>query len=217
MFVFGSVGDICPAGHFCPKGSKRPQPCTLGYYCQHAGLPSPTAQCSEGFYCNDSSSVPNQYQCPPGYYCTKGTGVPYACPRGTFSNTHGNVKEGDCRNCTAGKYCAGTGLDKPTSDCDATYYCPGGQDTGTPIGLECPEGHYCPGGSGAPRRCESGKFQNEKKTSSCKICPEGYYCNTTLAAVITPVVCEVGHYCPPGTGNYRDYPCPESKYSFTHL
>lgn len=217
LCMYYSLGDICPAGYFCPLGSKRPNPCTLGYYCAHAGLKTPTARCSAGYYCNDSSTTPNQAKCPPGYYCPNGTGVPKACPAGTFSGTYGNVKLEDCQNCTSGRYCAGTGLDNPTDDCAAGYYCPGGQSTSTPLGMECTRGHYCPRGSPLPRRCKNGEYQNEPQKESCKTCLARYYCNNTFSAVINPVLCETGHYCPEGTGDYRDYPCPERKYSWLLL
>ena len=205
------TGDICPAGHYCPRGSPRPLPCRLGQYCQHAGLPSPTAACYAAYYCNDSSTVPDQFECPVGHYCPNGTGIPKACPAGTFSNTVRNTKVDNCRNCTAGSFCAGTGNFAPTRKCSARYYCPGGQQTATPSEFLCTAGHHCPEGSDLPKPCGNGTYQNEVGQSSCKICPERWYCDGTNGPVVNATICPKGHYCPEGTSSYRDFPCPESE------
>ena len=155
--------------------------------------------------------MPNQFECPTGYYCPIGTGVPKACPAGTFSDTRRNRKVEDCRNCTAGEYCAGTGLSAPTDKCSPNFYCPGGQDTATPAEYVCTKGHYCPRGTEIPKRCENGTYQNEEGKSFCKNCPSGYYCDPMISPVITPSICEKGHYCPYKTTSYRDFSCPERK------
>lgn len=218
-FVFCGflTGDICPAGHYCPQGSFRPLPCKLGQYCPHAAMASPQGNCTAGYYCNDSSTVPDQFDCPVGHYCPSGTGIPVPCPAGKFSNTPRNVGIGNCRDCTPGSYCAGTGNFAPTRECAAGFYCPGGQSTATPADYPCTPGHFCKEGTAQPVRCENGTFQNEQGKSFCKTCPDGYYCDATNAAVVNASLCPYGYYCPSGTGNYRDFPCPERKYlSFSH-
>lgn len=67
----------------------------------------------------------------------------------------------------AGWYCAVEGLDAPTGQCNATYYCGGGAVVATPDSMSadgyqgdtcvdrsngttndiCPPGHYCPRGT----------------------------------------------------------------------
>ena len=206
-------GDICPAGYFCPRGSSRPLPCKLGQYCPQAALDEPVGNCTAGYYCNDSSTVPDQFDCPIGHYCPSGTGIPVPCPQGKFSNTIKNTELADCRDCTPGSFCAGTGNFAPTDECAANYYCPGGQGTATPGEYLCTAGHFCKVGTPQPVRCENGTFQNEAGKSSCKSCPAGYYCDATNAAVVNATLCPPGHYCPSRTGDYRDFPCPERKYS----
>lgn len=206
------AGDICPAGYYCPRGSSRPMPCKLGQYCPHAALAEPVGNCTAGYYCNDSSTVPDQFVCPIGHYCPSGTGIPVPCPEGKFSDTMKNIELANCEDCTAGRYCAGTGNFAPTEKCAANYYCPGGQSTATPGEYLCTPGHFCKVGTEHPVRCENGTFQNERGKSSCKTCPEGSHCDATNAAVVNATLCPRGYYCPAGTGNYRDYPCPERKY-----
>ncbi|EDO39339.1 predicted protein, partial [Nematostella vectensis] len=213
MISVSPLGDICPAGHYCPEGSEKPRSCDLGSYCARAGLSTPSDQCTAGFFCNESSTVPNQHQCLAGHYCPRGTGIPEPCPSGTFSGSLGNTGPSNCRNCTAGKYCAGNGLEAPTADCNPSFYCPGGQATGSPSEYGCITGHRCPRGSPTPERCPSGYYQNEVLQSNCKVCPAGFYCNATYNGVVIPVLCEAGHFCPEGTGNYRDHPCPERTFS----
>lgn len=46
-------GDVCPMGHFCPRGSGSPRPCPVGSF-----LPEPGA-----------STPSHCHSCPPGKYC----------------------------------------------------------------------------------------------------------------------------------------------------
>lgn len=175
-------------------------------------MTTPQGNCSAGYYCNDSSTVPDQFDCPVGHYCPSGTGIPVPCPAGKFSNTPKNTELRDCRDCTPGSFCAGTGNFAATNKCSPQYYCPGGQSTATPSEYLCTPGHFCKEGTAQPVRCENGTFQNEQGKSSCKTCPDGHYCDATNAAVVNATLCPKGYYCPSGTGNYRDFPCPERKY-----
>lgn len=61
----------------------------------------------------------------------------------------------------AGTYCTGYGLTEPTANCSGGYYCPGGQNTSTPVEYQCTPGHYCPIGSDAEVSCPSGEYQDE--------------------------------------------------------
>jgi len=87
-----------------------------------------------------------------------------------------NINETDCLPCTAGKYCQSYGLATPTGDCDAGYYCPGGQSTAKPTTYSCSPGHFCPTGSWNETGCPSGYYQPHWKQSTCDICPAGSYC-----------------------------------------
>ncbi len=115
------LGDICPAGHYCPKGSTEPLKCKGGMYCGRAGLPSPSGNCSAGFYCNESATVPNQFECYPGHFCTAGTEIPQACEKGTFASGVQNKRPEDCVDCTGGYYCGERGRSNPTGPCAARY------------------------------------------------------------------------------------------------
>ena len=117
--IYLFLGDICPAGHYCPTGSTEPRKCLSGMYCGRAGLSAPTGNCSAGYYCNASSTVPNQFECYPGYYCPAGTGIPYACEKGTYASGVKNTRREDCVNCTGGYYCGERGRSNPTSACAA--------------------------------------------------------------------------------------------------
>jgi len=58
---------------------------------------------------------------------------------------------GECTDCTAGSYCAETGLTEPTGLCYAGYICVLGASTPTPddyvTGRPCDAGKYCVNGS----------------------------------------------------------------------
>jgi len=77
-----------------------------------------------------------------------------------------------CTLCLAGQYCATSGADQPTGNCDAGYYCITGSAVPNPHGELnvlgeisgdiCPEGSYCPVGSFEPTGCPAGTFSNAK-------------------------------------------------------
>ena len=91
-----------------------------------------------GYYCTleSNSSTPTDGMtgniCPVGHYCTIGSNTPAPCDLGTYLDVTQQDDASDCKLCTPGQYCAGAGLDWPTGNCSAGYYCPGGQNTSTP-------------------------------------------------------------------------------------
>ena len=91
-----------------------------------------------GYYCTleSNSSTPTDGMtgniCPVGHYCTIGSSTPAPCDLGTYLDVTQQDDPSDCKLCTPGQYCAGAGLDWPTGNCSAGYYCPGGQNTSTP-------------------------------------------------------------------------------------
>lgn len=196
-------------------------PILLGYYCDASTLANATAPCDPGFFCVLGAKVSNPRDnktgnvCPKGRYCERGTYSPTPCPEGTFSNSTENKNVSDCSPCLAGYYCGSQGLDGPTNECDGGYYCPPGQSSSRPTNFECTPGHYCPPGSPIQLTCESGSYQDEYKGSSCKECPEGYYCDATLINVThcvhgvqLPSPCVPGHFCLNGTKSAKQHPCP---------
>ncbi|PIK35709.1 hypothetical protein BSL78_27465 [Apostichopus japonicus] len=209
-------GGICQEGTYCPEGSCLPTLCDPGTYCQTDGLDSPTGNCSAGYYCvlGASSPAPNDTTgavCRVGHYCPEGSEAQMPCPTGYFLNSVGNDALEDCLDCTPGWYCPGDGRELPLALCDAGYYCPLGQNVSSPPSYRCPVGHFCEEGSFAPTRCENGTYQDVEGESSCKECPQGYFCDNTVEPVVLnndTTRCPSGHYCPPGTRYDTEYPCP---------
>jgi len=212
-----STGGECQPGFYCEEGSHEPTPCTGGYYCGTKGLSAVSNKCDPGWYCTSGAKVSQPKDgvtgniCPPGKYCTLGTKLPQLCPQGRYSNNTGNKAESDCIQCTNGSYCQGLGNTKPTGLCDPGFYCPSGQHSSKPFA--CTKGHYCSRGSPAPIKCPSGTYQDETQKDSCKMCPEGYYCdNTNDLSSFTPYLCPKGYYCPNGTKFSTQYGCPNGTY-----
>ena len=206
-------GGRCLAGYYCTMGSAEPLPCPRGKYCASNELSSPTGNCSAGYYCNLRSQVPNPVgtsqgdECPRGYYCPEGTVSAIPCNPGYFLDSKLSKNASFCKMCTAGKYCNGSGLPAPTGDCSPGYYCTPGQSSSTAI--SCPQGFYCVGGKGHAEPCLSGTYQDQLAQSTCKTCPEQYYCNATFGPVVNYAlyICPAGHYCPNGTKFSTEYPC----------
>lgn len=46
------------------------------------------------------------------------------------------------------------------------------------------QGHYCPSGSHQALRCLSGTYQDQTGQSECIQCPQGHFCDNTIAPVV---------------------------------
>ena len=218
----GEGGSFCSEGFFCPEGSVAPIPCTNGSYCDRPFLESPSGPCAAGYYCRIGSKVPTPIGndsigdiCPAGHYCPLESSFPLPCPPGTYSNVIGNIDYQNCSMCPAGMFCEENGGIAPTGNCSAGYYCPGGQDIATPIGLLCPAGHFCSAASFEPCLCPPGTYQNQTGQTRCLVCPEGYVCDSTIEPIVTldGRLCSPGSYCPSGTQYELQYTCPPGTYS----
>mmetsp|Transcript_6632 Transcript_6632/g.24821 ORF Transcript_6632/g.24821 Transcript_6632/m.24821 type:complete len:4721 (-) Transcript_6632:61-14223(-) len=222
----GLAGNVCPMGHYCPRGSSAPLPCAEGTYTDIVEQSSCKA-CPRGYYCQNATSDP--VDCPAGKYCPEGTGYTIPeCPVGTFSNFTMRDADTECTLCSNGFYCATPGLSQPTGPCDAGYYCIRGAVNATAhlgvlggSGGICPRGTYCPAQSTLPTFCPKGTFRDAvggTMESSCIACPPGLYCergglfeptgNCSSGFYCTPgqfspsppeLVCPEGHYCPEGS------------------
>ncbi|XP_053757201.1 zonadhesin-like isoform X9 [Panthera pardus] len=219
----GITGDLCPPGHFCPKGSPKPTPCPPG-----SGKPFPDGPCSAGYYCplGQTSATPTSFRCPRGFYCPEGSPQPRACENGTFQPQEA---KGSCEPCPAGFYCeaSGTGLTAGgPSLCLQGYFCPPGSHSAT--------AHPCPRGTFGPRRgasaeldcelCPAGMFcSSEGLSQPSGLCHSAHYC-TGGAVSPTPLkhkveapglsgndICPPGFFCPRGTGS--PMPCLPGSYS----
>nr|XP_047130962.1 uncharacterized protein LOC100202447 isoform X1 [Hydra vulgaris] len=210
----GFTGNICPAGSFCEEGSKWYSPCKNGTFTNFTAS-ALCEVCPEGYMCT-GQVAPDL--CEQGYYCLKGTGYnKMPCPEGTYGSQKGLISIAQCTPCTAGSYCEGIGLPRPTGFCDPGYWCQSGVNKKNPkygnhtgIGGECFLGHECKGNTSFPSPCPSGTFGNMLRTISCEICPDGKYCN---GSTITPYDCPMGHYCMIGTQYSTQYKCPPGTFN----
>ena len=122
--VDGVMGNICPAGSYCPTGSSIHYYCINGTYTNHTGA-SYCYDCPEGYYCTNRDRAD---LCPTGFYCPPLTGTDMEpCPTGTYNPITGLRNESECTQCDGGAYCLTQGLSSPTGNCSAGYYCTSGK------------------------------------------------------------------------------------------
>ncbi|CAH1789581.1 unnamed protein product, partial [Owenia fusiformis] len=215
----------CPAGFFCPPGTKRADqwpcplgtfgndtgyndssncsPCLGGMYCGIVGQTWPTGYCKAGYFCHRYAEIasPNQTTdaniCPEGSYCLEGTDNPSPCPVGTFGAIEGLRNSSECTPCTAGKYCDIQGI---TSVTVAERDCYAGYycEEGSTVARQalCTPGHFCPTGSDIPTRCPEGTFNPYWGLNSTDQC--------------TP--CTQGQYCDTEGMNVTSGPCEAGYY-----
>eukprot|EP01135_Chromosphaera_perkinsii_P005913 Nk52_evm8s371 gene=Nk52_evmTU8s371 len=236
----GLNANVCPKGHYCVSGTITPVKCPAGKYasqenlkaesectacdpgkyCASSGLQAVTGDCAAGFFCGGGSMESNPTGksygdvCPAGKYCIAGTSTPVNCPSGTFSLSTGLKDVTECSACTAGKFCAGSGLTSVSGNCKAGFFCTSKATTDSPTdgttGNKCPAGHYCPTGSSAPVPCLKGSYAANVNQATCTSCPAGFTCTNG----VTPDMCPAGSYCPSGTG-VNPTPCPAGTFSNT--
>jgi hypothetical protein len=236
----GTLGDICPAGHYCPEGSSTYAECPIGtyrsaqggeslsdcdacpdgFYCETAALTDPSlTTCTAGFYCPEGQEVgaPVAYQCPTGSYCPAGAKIALKWEIGTYQSQLGQTTWDPCPQ---GNYCDGTDSSTYIA-CVVGYICPAGTkySTETP----CPEGTYNNLGgrwlNSECLSCPAGYFCDQKGQSTfSKKLLEGYYSTATgeidpTPADVTDVKgrCETGNYCPEGSSSLT--PCPVGTYN----
>ena len=230
-----NVLDVLPTGY-----GTRQIACPAGTYGVKEGGISPEdacAVCPAGSYCVAASTDPQT--CPEGYFCPQGTHASdeYACPAGTYNDQQGAVSLADCYACPEGYYCpAGSSTGNDASRiCPAGYVCPLGTSddeqfpcppgTYSPVTgrwnasqcLECGVGSYCPSGSSSEVRCPPGTYgpsTGQSSSHNCVPCDAGKYCS--LFGLDSPEGdCAPGHYCPQGTVQRTDYPCPAGRFTYS--
>ena len=89
-----------------------------------------------------------------------------------------NSLQSECTDCLYGQYCGTEGLQEPTGDCYAGFYClRGAQDPNNPAedatGGPCPAGYYCPNGTSFPLGCEAGTYNPSEGQWECLDCEPG--------------------------------------------
>ena len=207
----GDVTYACPVGTYNPFKNRASQAecitCKAGYACNSASLTNPTTLCSEGYFCPEGSTdaTPSSSvhvmgsgsagTCPQGYTCPEGTTAPIPCSPGTYKGANDTT----CQQCKAGRYCpqfAMTEEDVERHLCAAGYYCQTGAIVANPTdltadkGAKCPINNYCPAASTAPTPCPDGSYEPREGSSSCQICPEGFFCSGGSKTECS------GGYCP---------------------
>ncbi|XP_036928145.1 uncharacterized protein LOC119004899 isoform X4 [Acanthopagrus latus] len=233
--------SLCDAGMYCKEPEMIRGKWLLCYFFK--GRTLPTGPCAAGFVCVGGAAEPSPldkltgFPCPPGFFCSLGTSVPKPCPKGTFSEQSGLVDESQCRSCSPGFYCSGTGLFAVSGPCLPGFYCLEGSKTATPMssasGGVCPAGHYCTEGSSVPSPCPAGSYQNEtggkgrddckpcpfgwfqdlSGQTECNPCPPGFHCQSLSSSPTSPLPCPAGYICPRESPDRQPLPCPKGTYS----
>ena len=233
---------VCPAGGWCDGTDFLP--CPAGFYGNTTGAGNQDigcVLCPPGYYCQGPGTTYYEGSiCPPGHYCPLGTSyaTQFPCPSGTYNNqTVQTSLETACELCSHGFYCPEGSARQRV--CPAGFYCPEGTSLYSnfpcPLGtfgpnstystpdecVICPAGYYCPSGNGthptvSPLPCRPGTFNPLNGTGhefNCLLCHAGMAC-PTIALTEPTHTCNQGHYCPNGTIQPNQYPCPPGTYSF---
>ena len=78
----------------------------------------------------------------------------------------------------------------------------------SPVSYKCPKGYVCTNNAKDPIACETGTYQDEEGSTTCKTCPSGTYSSTTGSTTCTK--------CPPGSscsqGSIEPTKCEVGKY-----
>lgn len=199
----------CPAGYYCPQGtSNQGIICSKGFYCLTGQMDTTVNPCPVGSY-GDTEGYSNSTQCticPAGHYCPSGSEAepataPTKCPAGKYNPDEGTGQEINCKLCVAGRACPFEGQINSTDACG--------------------EGYYCPDGTISPTQfsCLPGTFSNRTDLTAgvdCDQCPPGFFCEWATSGLGTlngPKNCMPGFYCPAGSPNPEQFPCPAGSYS----
>ena len=193
---------LCPAGHYCRKGTatadpssrvyafNRPLVCGEGVYCG-PGVVSPVTiignlstpqPCSDGFNCRrGSDNIRGSGPCPTGHYCPKNADGPIPCPPRHYCPNAGNIFP---TLCPPGTFNDQRGLNR----------C-----------IECQPGFFCPDfGLNAPETCGVGKVCSKPRLASPDaLCPPGHYCEvgtitvdfTDFSTELRPLPCWPRSFC----------------------
>jgi hypothetical protein len=213
-------GDICPLGHYCPRGSPAPIACATGTFLNATGAPSDAncTRCLPGFYCPSQGLVVPVHRCPAGYFCSGGNilGTETVAQPGFYADVGSDAQKA----CSQGTYSNRTGL-AVCDICPERYAC--GLQTSSP--LICKAGFYCPVGTslGAEQPCHSGTFNNRTGLSAiieCTKCLPGQYCGSSGLAMPTGP-CTQGYVCTQGANvsmpidQITGYVCPAGHFCVT--
>jgi hypothetical protein len=140
--IDGTTGNFCPAGGYCPTGSKYPINCPAGtynpleakfeeedcidcpqgYYCVGSQNAEPTGECQAGYYCPTGSVFITQEPARAGFYTDAGQYEETQCEPGTYNPYPAQAQ---CATCDPGRLCLAYEMTEQV-DCGAGYWCPAG-------------------------------------------------------------------------------------------
>lgn len=154
--------------------------------------------------------------CQPGFYCAQGSSAPILCTAGQYcADAELDSPTGTCTHLSHVYYynntitiqsavtvsavnsCCRVYLYR-TGDCDAGYYCPGGDTVANPTDTICPRGRYCPQGSATPTPCPEGTFSNATgltQESECTSCTAGIITIILHTHTYIPYLCTHIYLC----------------------
>lgn len=160
--VNDEAGNLCPAGHYCPPGSSKPELCPTGTFLPQSGMVYRNAclPCPGGKFCQGEGLASVS-----GVYCMHLTNIFFVSQFGFFFNVSWLLKQ-----MLKFFFLAGA--------CYAGYFC--GLGSTQPDHNHCPPGFYCPEGSESPIPCSPGSFNSDSgkwQSTDCQLCPAGYFCN----------------------------------------
>ena len=190
----------CPAGHFCPLGTRRPTeyPCAAGTYQPTPGASAYTAclDCPKSSYCPQGSK--RAYPCPPGSYCPETTHADGSKTGGVKDPQQHLAKEGYLIPGTASETTVDDG--STVLEC-AKHYCPPGSSRSFP----CPAGFYA---ADTYNKATDGPLSSKYRCTLCeagKVCPT--VADTDFGSVKsfsgTAYKCKKGYLCPLQTENWE--------------
>ena len=191
LYYFGNAK--CPAGHYCPGGSRQPTPCRPGTYDDSLGdyTQNQCLKVEEGHYIGveaaysecgrrncDRANSEHAELCDDGFYCEAGANTPRPTGRytgGDLCQRGHKCLDGLSESCPESKYQYNRGQSACLS-CPVGYFCEATEVTPQ----QCPLGAYCEVESKKPELCTVGTFNAITKavnSSFCVQCLPGSYCN----------------------------------------
>ncbi|OAF72051.1 hypothetical protein A3Q56_00182 [Intoshia linei] len=209
----------CPPGQYCSnKGASQSYGlCKAGHVCfGYALIEDPVYNIDVS---GGKAVITYGDICKQGHYCLAGSSSYIPCPIGTYNPNFGGTSLTNCLSCEKGMYCPNSGMTSPAKfkisnatnvytnvsldKCSDGFYCTLKSFTLTPLdgttGNICPVYNYCVSGSSSATPCEDGYYNNNKGSSACILCKNGYIC----LAGVKLAICPSGGYCPKSTVDYK--------------
>jgi hypothetical protein len=218
----GTVGPVCPAGHWLNGSTSGCFMCAAGRWGSIGQIGPCRLLCDAGYMCPEGATIAKTHRCPEGEFSRAGAGKCTPCAAGRWSNS--SASPAPCEaNCTAGYACPAGSTNDTAQTCQPGRYSLAGSGVCTPCeagrwsndtargdacDLPCREGHWCPEGNSVERECPAGSYSNTG-ASECGICPAGKF-SSSRASVCYP--CSAGKYSD-RNGSTDCTDCPAGKYS----